>query len=137
MKALSWKEPFASLMLKGKIETRTWHTHYRGWVLICSSKQPYAVYEVQRIAGDEQFERIMNCTQWNTFDLGKAIAVGRLVDCRKMVKEDEDKCFVQFREGRYCHVYENVIKIMPFYWKGTTRWKNVPDETINQIKYLE
>jgi hypothetical protein len=39
--ALSWKQPYAELMLHGKIETRTWQTKYRGWVMVCASKQPY------------------------------------------------------------------------------------------------
>ena len=29
IRSLVWKEPFASLMLQGKIETRTWSTKYR------------------------------------------------------------------------------------------------------------
>lgn len=28
---------------------------------------------------------------------GQAIAVGRLVDCRPMTKDDEDDCFVKYR----------------------------------------
>ncbi|HBC62365.1 MAG TPA: RNA-binding protein [Planctomycetaceae bacterium] len=40
MKALSIRQPFASLIASGEktIELRTWYTHYRGPVLICASK---------------------------------------------------------------------------------------------------
>ena len=42
MKALSIKEPWATLILEGKktIETRTWKTNYRGEILLCASKNP-------------------------------------------------------------------------------------------------
>lgn len=40
MKALSIKQPWASLVATGikNIECRTWKTNYRGEILICSSK---------------------------------------------------------------------------------------------------
>lgn len=41
IRALSTKQPYASLMLHGKVETRTWDSKYLGWVLICASKQAY------------------------------------------------------------------------------------------------
>jgi hypothetical protein len=41
IRALTWKEPYASLMLHGKIETRTWYTKYRGLVLICAGLKHY------------------------------------------------------------------------------------------------
>lgn len=101
MKALSWKEPYATLMLHGKVETRTWHTSYRGLVLICSSKQPYASKIIQKISGADGLLRILNVmTKYidSKFYRGNAIAVGRLVDCRPMIKSDEEKTFVQYRE---------------------------------------
>lgn len=44
MKALSFKQPWAELMLQGKkrIEIRKWNTHFRGKFLIHSSKIPDA-----------------------------------------------------------------------------------------------
>ncbi|MFN6025464.1 MAG: ASCH domain-containing protein, partial [Planctomyces sp.] len=40
MKALSIRQPFASLIAAGKktVELRTWYTHYRGPLLICAAK---------------------------------------------------------------------------------------------------
>jgi predicted transcriptional regulator len=42
MKAISIKEPYATLILQGKktIETRTWTTKYRGDILLCASANP-------------------------------------------------------------------------------------------------
>lgn len=51
IRALSWKEPYASLMLHGKIETRPWSTKYRGLVLVCASQKPYTEAELMGIAG--------------------------------------------------------------------------------------
>lgn len=42
LRALSWKEPYATLMLHGKVETRTWPTDYRGLVLNCVALKDYA-----------------------------------------------------------------------------------------------
>lgn len=156
LRALSWKEPFASLMLHGKIETRTWATKYRGLVLICASKDPYTPKILLGISG-KQVHRI---TDLLTFPdvaptLGHAIAVGELVDCRPMVKADEDVCFVQYREPwqerrvrkdgsvhivkkrLWCHIYENVREIEPIEWSGVQGWKILDDPKFQeQIKYL-
>jgi len=155
MKALSWKQPFASLMLHGKIETRTWSTNYRGLVLICVSKKPYSLKEVLDICGDYQHMRIVDTlgyeiSQFNDV-CGYAIGVGNLVDCRRMTPEDEDDCFVKYnpsaiieihenyREVHYplwCHIYENVKEIEPFPFKGKQGWSTVDESIISKIKYL-
>lgn len=153
MRALWWKQPFASLMLAGKIETRVWSTDYRGQVLICASKSSYSNQELQLIAGglyNNGLEVIRR-----TSPRGMAIAVGRLVDCRPMVPEDEEKCFVKYRapwiEERkskktgkirkvkvqlWCHIYEDVREIVPFEFKGALGWKKLDQETINKIVYV-
>lgn len=43
MKAISIKQPFASLIRDGKkqYEFRSWNTSYRGDILICSGKKPH------------------------------------------------------------------------------------------------
>ena len=156
--ALSWKQPYAELMLHGKIETRTWKTDYRGSVLICASKKLYNEQEIISISGVNQYERIKNILIpyliQNARDYtGYAIAIGNLVDCRPMTKADEDKCFVEYRKSwtvdvknkktgkikivqkkLWCHVYENVQRIEPFLWKGTQGWKTVEPNIIDTIE---
>ena len=141
--ALSWKQPYADLMLHGKIETRTWSTNYRGWVLICASKKKYTSEQVYAISGKDQVIRSIKLLfQGNrTIDslpTGVAIAIGYLSDCRPMLRTDEGRCFVQFDPNfqRYCHVYTNVQAIKPFAWKGTQGWKEVPQKIKEQIKLL-
>lgn len=136
MLALSWKQPFGTAMLHGKIETRTWKTNYRGWVLICTSKAAYNHEVVKNICGESLFIQMCFAMKANsgTLDLdGYAIAVGRLVDCRRMKLEDEAKAFVRFREDLYCHIYEDVHPIKPFPWKGAQGWKKVDSNLVEVI----
>ena len=46
MKALSVRQPWASMIAQGHktIEWRSWRTHYRGPLLICSGKTPDDIY---------------------------------------------------------------------------------------------
>ena len=136
--ALTWKQPFASLMLNGKIETRSWNTNYRGLVLICAGKTVYNEQQLLDISGEVQTQRIFNYLNFrNMKELkGKAIAIGFLIDCRPMQPEDENNCFVKYRPGLYCHIYKNVKAIKPLDWKGKQGWKNVPEDIINQFEYI-
>ncbi|MFN5288139.1 MAG: ASCH domain-containing protein [Planctomyces sp.] len=53
MKALSIRQPFASLIAAGKktVELRTWYTHYRGPLLICAAKSATGLSPEERLAG--------------------------------------------------------------------------------------
>lgn len=134
VRALSWKQPFASLMLADKIETRTWYTKYRGLVLICASQSPYSESEVRKISGN-QYSNMLDILR-RTEPRGVAIAVGRLIDCRRMRPEDEEKCFVQYDENLWCHVYADVRQIEAFPFKGAQGWKQLTAEQILKIKYV-
>lgn len=136
LRALSFKQPYAQLMLHGKIETRTWATPYRGYVLICASRQPFSKRKTQEIAGS-QYQSILNTViDVNSLPLGQAIAIGRLVDCRRMEPEDEEKCFVRYSEGLYCHVYEDVLPLTAnIPWRGALSWKSV-DELVKKTLFM-
>ena len=133
--ALSWKQPYAELMLHGKVETRTWSTKYRGWVLICASKVSYTNDQIFNISGHTQGNRIPDILGFNrmVLRLGRAIAIGYLCDCRPMMPEDENDCFVQYYPDLFCHAYENVQAIKPFPWKGTQGWNEVSEEIKESI----
>ncbi len=141
MKALSFKQPYAWLMLHGKIETRPWDTQYRGQVLICASARAFSWDQVEDISGEWQFGRILKLMQDHNTTRplqpdGVAIAVGELVDTHPMYPHDEDQAFVQLDTRLYSHIYANVRPIQPFPFKGAQRWKNLDQSTIDQIKYL-
>lgn len=142
VKALTWKQPFASLMLHGKAETRTLNTQYRGWVLICAGKEPYDLKTLREISGDWQIQRMI--TKLNSvFPLGglitaHAIGVGYLSDTKYMwqyqhKEEVEDKTFVKYHETLHVHEYINVQPIEPFHYRGTQGWTVLTDEIKDKI----
>lgn len=129
VRALTWKEPFASLMLHGKtMETRPWRTNYRGLVLICSGRAIYRIPELREICGEEQLARLTEAL-WGISEntQGLAIAVARLADCWKMREHDEEKAFVKFNAGLWVHRYEDARAIIPFPFKGAQRWTILRD----------
>lgn len=156
IRALSWKQPFGSLMLHGKIETRKWATKYRGLVLICCSQKEYTDEQLDSMASIKQVGKIITTLSpldtWKTF--GKAIAIGRLVDCRPMTIHDEDKAFIKFKPAwkemrknkdgsvryvvkrLYCHIYADVRPIKPFDFKGAQGWRKLTKEVIEKIEIL-
>lgn len=96
IKAISLKEPWASLILNGKktIETRVWKTNYRGKLLICASKSP------------------------KTDISGKAVAIVELVECRPMAKRDEKAACCEVYDGAYSWILKDIRPIVQFEVKG-------------------
>jgi hypothetical protein len=141
MRARTWRQPYAELMFFDKIETRSKSTDYRGDVLICAGKEQYGYYELRGIAGSEQFDRIQKMfgskllytAGWN---IGKAVGVGTLVDCRKMEPADEERCFVKYSPLLYCWVFENVRRIEPMPFTGAQGWTDLTEEFIKRIKFI-
>jgi len=140
--ALSWKEPYGTLMLYGKIETRTWKTSYRGLILLCASKKGYDRKTVECISEDQTARAIAQyqshlIIKENSFGyLGKAFAIGRLVDCRQMFEDDEEKAFVFYYPDLYSWIFEDVTPIQPFDWKGSLGFREVTQEEKAKIILL-
>jgi len=99
MKAISLKQPWASLIANGKktIETRTWPTKYRGDLLICASKQP-------RLDG---------------YPSGCALCIVTVIDCRPMTKADEQAACCELYQGAWSWPLSNIRPIVPFGVKGS------------------
>jgi hypothetical protein len=96
MKALSIKEPWATMFIKGKktIETRVWSTKYRGDLLLCASKKP-----VSKISGH-------------------AFAVAKLIGCEPMTKLDEKLACCEVYDGAWSWFLIDVTLIKPLLVKG-------------------
>lgn len=107
MKALSLKQPYASLIAVGKktIETRTWSTKYRGKLLIVASKSMDKNYP---------FPNFLSIG----LPFGKALAIVELIDCRPMKKEDEKAAMFPYRPDLYAWILSNIKKIKQFPVKG-------------------
>lgn len=145
VRALWWKQPFASLMLYGKQETRSWNTDYRGLVLVCASKKPYAGEEMVKICGYEQYKRIHATLPVSKLLQGHAIAIGRLKGVKRMgdypfIKpEIEAKTFVQWNADLFIHEYEDVREIRPFPFPGAQGWRtlNYDQKTLISFKQID
>ena len=113
MKALSVKQPWASLIASGQkgYETRTRPCRYKGTLLICSSKKP------DLTIGDDP--------------PGHALAVCWMVGCRPMVKSDEKAACCEIYDGAYVWILTNVKKLpIPFPVKGQLGLYTVSDEKV-------
>ena len=111
MKALSLRQPWASLIADGRktIETRTWRTHYRGPLAIHASARPYA-----------------------DLPTGGIIAVAWLYDCRPMEAADEDAACIALYDGAYAWLLSDVQPIGLIPCKGMLGlW--TPSEEISRM----
>lgn len=102
MKALSVKQPWAELIDSGRktIETRTWHTKYRGPLLICASQT------IDREA-HEHFRKQGFFSRETDYIRGYALTVASLDDCRPMTREDEEYAWCRYLPGTYSWVLSN------------------------------
>jgi hypothetical protein len=96
MKAISIKGQWAVFIWSGDktIETRTWKTNYRGKLLLCASKYPASPLS------------------------GNAFAIAKIIDCRPMVKEDEERARCELYDRAYSWFLADVKRISPFPVKG-------------------
>lgn len=126
VRALSWYQPYATLMEHGKLETRRQQTKVRGWVLICSCAKPYSYQQVIDISGEYQYKRICDTLlrDFSTLPTGVATSIGWLEGSREMknTDADEDACYVQHRSGLWVWEFTNVKAIEPFEYKGKQGW---------------
>lgn len=107
MKALSIKQPWASLVVAGHktVECRTWKTSYRGPLLICSSKGDFEINDGLIAPG------------------GMGLGVVELVDVLPMTKADLEQSFLpkdwyaDALKGYAWHV-KKLYEIIPFPVKG-------------------
>jgi hypothetical protein len=107
MKALTLKQPWANMIVSGEktIETRTWYTSWRGWLLICSSREP-------RIE-----------------PAGYGLAIAKLVDCRNMVAADcVAACCELYRAQAW--VLSDVTPILPIPMRGQLGLFDVDDRLL-------
>ena len=136
LRAISIKNPFATLMLGGKIETRKWATDYRGEVLLCNTASPFSDRAATKIMGEVQSRRAGLILEGALVRPGMAFAVARLVDCRPMTLADEDDCFVKYEPGLYCHIYKNLRRIRELPFKGAQGWKTLDIEFWDQLHFI-
>jgi hypothetical protein len=151
-------QPYASLMLHGKIESR-WVKRGKkppfplGKYLIYSTKKAYSMEEFARIAGDTEKEAMRRLQGEPTrFKNGYAIAIGELTEVvpfggkytENLAFVDTDLTYWQSPDPLTIdgHVlwalkFENVQRIKPFPFKGKQGVGFVPAELIEKIEVVE
>jgi hypothetical protein len=149
VRALSWKQPYATMMLYGKAETRIWPTDYRGLVLICSSQKAFNDVQLAAISGAVQMRRMREAMAANRYSIldGLALGIGRLHICRSMasyapkqtpaeIAAIENKTYVRFFEDLFVFEFKDVRLIKPIPWKGSQKWRTITKEEKNLITLL-
>lgn len=128
IRTLGLYQPFASLMMHGKIETR-WIRKGRkppfpkGAYLLYSTKKAYTPHQTAVVAGN-QYQRIKDIMATDdSFKLkGMALCVGELYKIIYVVPGMDDQTFVHYRTDT-THVmvglmFRNVRRIKPYPFKG-------------------
>ena len=116
MKALSIREPYASLILSGvkKIETRSWKTNYRGELYIHAS-----------LGKSSPSPEVMKLVLYT--NPGYILCKAKLVDCIYMTNEYVEQMKKDnlteylcgdYQEGRYAWVLDDVEPVEPILVKG-------------------
>ena len=116
MKALSLRQPWASLIADGRktIETRTWRTRYRGALAIHASARP---------CGD--------------LPTGGIVAVAWLYGCRPMEHADEEQARIGRYEGAYAWLLANVQPVPLIPCKGMLGLWTPPDDILRMLPSVQ
>ena len=103
MKAISIKEPWASLIHTGKktIETRTWKTNYRGPLLLCASKNPQWIDDYPGLIAHR------------SLIYGMAFATCNLIDVRPMTEKDQKPACCPLYPRANSWVLDKIIPLKP------------------------
>lgn len=114
MKALSIKEPYATLIVKGikKIETRSYKTNYRGPLLIHASKSKV---EKDILANKE----LVSLFDFEELSYGEIIGKCEIIDCiymdekflEEIKKHKVEYICGDYKLGRYAWVLDKVEKL--------------------------
>lgn len=112
MKALSLRQPWASLIADGRktIETRAWRTRYRGPLAIHASARPYA-----------------------DLPAGGILAVAWLYCCRPMEESDEDDACIPLFDGAYAWLLASVQPVPLIPCKGQLGLWTPPSEILRLL----
>lgn len=124
MKALSVKQPWATLLVEGKktIEVRSWKTEHRGPLVICASSAPKNVFWHDTT---DDVHRLMHA--------GCIIGIVDLLDVRPMTAEDDDASAGNYISGAYAWLVKPVTYCRPEKITGRLNLFDVPEEKLVHI----
>lgn len=123
MKALSIRQPWADLIGHGlkTCEIRSWQTHYRGDLLICSSARPdNFMREIKAKSDPARGAYLLNSDPRleGYYQLGFALYIVELYDITQFTPALQEAAMCDFSPGLFAWHVRNVRKIKPFKVKG-------------------
>lgn len=134
MKAISLKQPFASLVHYGEksLETRRWKTNHRGPLLICASLN---IHKGKTLVGGVEWdcEWLVRNTGGNTYPTGVALCVVDVLNCRRMTVADEAAACCRIYPDAWAWEIGNVRTVRPLVVKGALNLFDVPDNLIEEV----
>ncbi len=139
IKALCWKQPFASLMLNpwNTVETRTQRVHYRGLVLIVATASPYSDRQLIELCGGvKALDLLVRLVKQPDYIGGHAIGIGTIQDCTEIREGDNTFIKPEHHAGRYAWRFGDVFAIRPIPMKGFQGWRNIDDDVRSKIVLL-
>lgn len=126
MKALTVMQPWAYLIVAGRktMETRTWHTKYRGDLAIHASHTLSVVAEstidrLEVVAPALLYPAGSRVWRFDRADAGKVIGVVELVDCLPIdagfarALDRQEMMLGNYAEGRWAWVLEHPRRLVP------------------------
>ena len=129
VKAISLWQPWASAMALGfkKIETRSWSTNYRGFLLIHAAKK---VIQWPDIRTQAMFDGIVS--QPSDLPLGQILCVVNLIGCELIRVLNcpltySEQVWGDYTSGRYKWITKDLQEISPFPYRGRQGLFDVPD----------
>lgn len=132
MKTLSFKQPWAELILqrKKKIEIRKWNTKFRGKFFIHASKKPDTI--------------AMKKFGFNDLPCGFIVGEAKLIDVKRYenkmdFKTDKNKHLATEDFGDYGFILNGVKRIKPIFARGMLGFweheiKNNPEKYLKAVK---
>ena len=136
MKALSIKQPFASMIANGikTIETRTWEPLYRGPVLLCASKALHTGTVIYKGEEYDAREFIRMCERaGHQCPTGVMLCIAELVDCRAMIKDDEEAACCQLYPFARAWEFRDIRPVEQRQVKGMLGLFEIPDSEIKTL----
>jgi hypothetical protein len=121
LKAISLWQPWAiaiALSLK-TWETRSWKTHYRGWLVICAAQKTSRQQQETYVRICHQHHIDLSIHPWSQLPRGCAVALVNLTDCVLITEEliaqqsEIERSLGDWQPGRYAWKLEQLHLLTP------------------------
>ncbi|UKP01110.1 ASCH domain-containing protein [Nostoc sp. UHCC 0870] len=125
IKAISLHQPWATFIPMGlkKYETRSWHTSYRGQLLICAAKKVSTSQKLTHNYLINKYQQLLtqtdNYLEWQDLPFGCAVTLVDLTACIKMTPQfinqqpETEIDTGDWKPGRFAWQLDNIRPIVP------------------------